>query len=333
MSERDDPVLSARRRPLARWAVRLGGGLVCTLAVLACAGALYQWIAGSLDRHAHPPPGRFVEVAGLRMHLVCMGQVSPTVVLDSGLSDTWMHWYKVQPEIAKVTRVCSYDRAGVGYSDPRPGPRTSRVIAQELHALLHNAGIAPPYVLVGHSAGGLNSLMFASLYRAEVAGMVLEDSSHPDQLRRFPEAGATQAGFVRSMQWQRLLMPFGIPRLLGWCGTSMPERRAEFRAFDCTVKQKQGWLAESAAFEESLDQVRATGSLGDMPLVVVSQAPSVPAAERFLALWYQLQDDLARRSSRGRRVVAQGSRHDIALDRPDVVIAAIREVVAECRRQ
>jgi pimeloyl-ACP methyl ester carboxylesterase len=316
-----------------RWAGYLAGGLVCFLILLACAGALYQWIAGSWDRHSNPAPGEFVEVNGLRMHLLCIGQGSPTVVLDSGLSDTWLHWYKVQPEVAKFTRVCAYDRAGVGLSDPRPGPRTSRVMAEELHTLLRNAGVAPPFVLAGHSMGGLNVRMYASLYRVEVAGMVLVDSCHPDQPRRIPEFEKSSEYRRRQIERDRVLMPFGIPRLLGWCGTAVPGRQAAHRSFDCTVQQKRGTLAEMAGSNDSFAQAGATGSLGDMPLIVVSEAPSSAAAKQFLAYWYPMQDELARLSSRGSRVHAQGSGHMIALDRPDVVIAAIRDVVAHCRRQ
>ena len=330
MPELPTPALSDRRSPVARWAGYSAGLLI----LLACAGALYQSTAGMRDRRSNPPPGRFVEVAGLRMHLVCTGQGSPTVILDSGLSDTWLHWYKVQPEVAKLVRVCAYDRAGLGWSDPRPGPRTSRVIAEELHTLLRNAGVAPRFVLVGHSMGGLDVLMYASLYRAEVVGMVLVDSSHPDQYRRFPaEIKSGAAPWLRAMNRDRVLMPFGIPRLLGWCGTALPERRAEFRAFDCTAQQKLGTMAEIAGFNESLDQVRATGSLGDLPLIVISEAPSDAASKRFLSFWYPLQDELAHRSSRGRRVIAEGSSHQVHRDRPDVVSAAIREVVAQSRRQ
>lgn len=330
-------MLSKRRRRVVRWAGYVAGGLACLLLFLACVGALYQWIAGSLDRRSNPPPGRFVEVNGLRMHLYCIGQGSPTVVLDSGLSDTWLHWYKVQPEVAKFTRVCAYDRAGLGWSEPRPGARTSRVIAEELHALLRNAGVAPPYVLAGHSMGGLNVRMYASLYRAEVVGMLLVDACHPDQPRRLPgfEAGSEQRR--REIERDRLLMPFGVPRLLGWCGnwygTAVAGRLAALRSFDCAVPQKRGTLAEMASSNDNFDQVRATGPLGDIPLIVVSQGPSAADAKPFLAAWYPMQDELARLSSRGSRVIAQGSSHMIALDRPDVVIAAIRDVVAQCRRQ
>ena len=313
---------------MARWAGYLAGLLI----LLACAGALYQLIGGILDRQFNPPPGQFVAVDGLRMHLVCTGQGSPTVVLDSGLSNSWLHWYKVQPEVAKFARVCSYDRAGLGWSDPRPGPRTSKVIAEELHTLLRNAGIAPPFVLVGHSIGGLNMQMYASLYRSEVSGMVLVDSVHADQRRVFGADFKRGSDYWTSvMKRNGRLMPFGIPRLRGWCGTSLPDRRAELRAFDCTVQQTRGWLAEETGSETSSEEVGATGSFGDLPLVVVSRGPTDPAQKPFLAVWYTLQDSLAHRSTRGHRIIAEGAGHDIHLDRPDVVITAIRDVWDQCR--
>ena len=323
MLGQSNPILPTRLGRVTRWAGYLAGLLI----LLACAGALYQFLGGMLDKHFNPPPGQFVEVDGLRMHLVCTGQGSPTVVLDPGLSNSWLHWYKVQPEVAKFARVCSYDRAGLGWSDPRPGPRTSKVIAEELHSLLRNAGIAPPFVLVGHSIGGLNMQMYASLYRSEVSGMVLVDSVHADQRRVFGAEFQRGSEYWTSVMKRNLwLMPFGIPRLLGWCGTSLPDRRAALRAFDCTAQQNRGWLAEETGSETSSNQVRATGSLGDLPLVVVSRGPTNAAQKPFLAVWFALQDSLAHRSTHGRRIIAEGAGHDIHLDRPDVVIAAIRDV-------
>ncbi|HUB78614.1 MAG TPA: alpha/beta hydrolase [Bryobacteraceae bacterium] len=325
MSGQSHLILPERRSRMARWAGYVAGILV----LAACAGALYQQIGGMLDRRFNPPPGRFVLVDGLRMHLVCTGQGSPTVVLDSGLSNTWLHWYKVQPEVAKFTRVCSYDRAGLGWSDPWPGPRTSKVIAQELHVLLRNAGVAPPFVLVGHSIGGLNMQMYASLYRSEVSGMVLVDSVHADQNRFFGAEYQRGSDYWTGFMKRNLrLMPFGIPRLLGWCGTALADRRAEFRAFDCTAQQVRGWLAEEAGSDASAAQVRATGPFGDLPLVVVSRGPE-NTQQSFLKVWYTLQVSLAQRSTRGRRVIAERAGHDIHLDRPDVVIAAIRDVWGE----
>ena len=163
-------------------------------------------------------PGRRFDVGGYKMHMDCAGEGTPTVILDSGLGDSYVSWRKVQPEIAKFTRVCSYDRAGIGYSDSSSQPRTSKVIAGELHALLQAAGVPPPYVLVGHSMGGYDVRVFASIYRNEVAGMVLVDASHPDQENRFPpELKNMEGSWRREAEFMEYTMPFGIPRLFGFC--------------------------------------------------------------------------------------------------------------------
>jgi pimeloyl-ACP methyl ester carboxylesterase len=323
---------SSGRRCL-RWLTHAAVLLVGFLVLLAGMGAAYQYIANLRDRRSNPPPGKYVDVGGFRMHLYCLGQGSPAVILDSGLSDTWLHWNKVQPQVARFTRVCSYDRAGLGWSDPSPRQRTSRVIAQELHTLLQNAGILPPFILVGHSMGGLNTRMYAGLYPSEVAGMVLVDAAHPEQNQRLPNPGNP---WLSSMRRQKRLMPFGIPRLLGWCGQGMDEAQPAFRAFDCTVQQKAGWLAEEDSIGQSMAQVRATGALGDMPLVVLSQdsddrQPGFEYRKSFHAAWEQLQEELARLSTRGVRRIARGSGHQIHRERPDLVVAAIRDVLVQLR--
>jgi len=296
-------------------------------------GAAYQWVANVRDRKANAPPGKMIDVGGFRMQLYCVGDGTPSVILDSGLSDTWLHWYKVQPQVAQFTRVCSYDRAGLGWSEPSPRPRTSRVIAEELHTLLGKAGVHPPFVLVGHSFGGLNVRMYASLYPSDVVGMVLVDACHPEQNQRLPNV---RNPWLEAMLWQKRLMPFGIPRLLGWCGQGMAEVQPAFRSFDCTVQQKAGWFAEEASFSESLRQVGATRSLGAMPLMVLShdpgtQQPDFEQRRSFEMTWAQMQEELAQLSSRSSRRIAAGSGHQIHRERPDVVIGAIRDVVAQCR--
>ena len=139
----------------------------------------------------------------------------------------------MQPQIAQFVRVCSYDRAGLGYSDSSPRPRTSKVIAEELHTLLHiagnSAGIAAPYILVGHSMGGYDVRLYASLYRNEVAGMVLVDASHPEQTEAFP-GGVERYGrglACESRSFWNSTTPFGIPRLLGFCAHEVDARAAE----------------------------------------------------------------------------------------------------------
>ena len=199
-------------------------GLFSILLEVLLAGASYQFFSNRRDLRLHPPPGQMIDIGGYRLHLYCTGQGLPTVVFDSGLSDDSITWYKVQPEIAKVARSCSYDRAGLGWSDPSPLPRTSRVVAEELHRLLKSAKIEGPLILVGHSLGGLNIRMFAALYPMDTAGVVLVDSAYPDQYKRLPvEVQSYNEKFLRRLGYFEDTMLFGWPRLSGWCDQWPPK--------------------------------------------------------------------------------------------------------------
>jgi pimeloyl-ACP methyl ester carboxylesterase len=302
---------------------------------LAAAGFLYQNISETRDRRAHPMPGERIDIGGYQLHIDCSGEGTPAVILDSGLGDGYVSWRKVQPQIAAFTHVCSYDRAGYGYSDSSPRSRTSRQIAEELHALLRNAGIAPPYLLVGHSVGGFNVRLFASLYRSEVAGIVLVDSSHPDQQKRFPPAlNDIDAGWLREQEFLEIAMPFGFPRLLGFCGND-----AEARAAECNFHSLRESVAELKAVSKSAAEAAASGSLGDIPLAVLSEDPNTPQYDLPEDLvkpandaWQQMQNELAQLSTRSTHTIALHSGHYIQLDRPDVVLAAIREIANEVRQ-
>jgi len=329
MSATTNPRASARswRRIIVR-------SLVLLVVLLATAGFIYENISEARDRRFNPMPGQLIDVGGHGMHINCTGQGSPIVILDSGLGDSYISWHKVQPQIAQFTRVCSYDRAGLGYSDPSPRPRTSKVMAEELHALLHNAGIVPPYILAGHSMGGYNVRLFASLSRSEVAGMVLLDASHPEQQKRFPQAlNDLDKTWLREQEFLEFSMPFGIPRLLGFCG-----KDAEVRAADCNFHSAQEGFAELRAFPESAAQTATTGALGDIPLAVLSHDPDRPEPDLPEDLlkptneaWQQMQDELAHLSTRSTHVIANNSGHYIQLDRPDLVIEAVHKVVDEAR--
>jgi pimeloyl-ACP methyl ester carboxylesterase len=310
-------------------------GLLILVLVLAAAGFLYENISEARDRRFHPMPGRLVDVGGYKLHINCTGQGTPAVILDSGLGDSYVSWLKVQPQMAKFTQVCSYDRAGLGYSESSPHPRTSKVMAEELHTLLHNAGIAPPYVLVGHSMGGYNVRLFASTYRSEVAGMVLVDSSHPDQDRRFPQAlNDLNKTWVREQEFLAFSMPFGIPRLMGFC-----ESDPVIRAADCNYHSAREGLTVLRTFPESAAQAATTGSLGDLPLAVLSRDPDMPMPDIPADLekpindqWNQMQDELARLSTRGTRTIARKSGHYVQIDRPELVVEAVRNVVDQARQ-
>ena len=311
-----------------------------TLAILILAapfgGFLYQNISLLRDRRANPMPGRLVDVGSHKMHLDCTGQGSPPVVLDSGLGDSYFEWQTVQPQIAKFVEVCSYDRAGMGYSDASPRPRTARVFAEELHSLIHAAGLEPPYILVGHSMAGFTVRLYAAQYRPDVAGIVLVDSSHPDQFNRLPPAPpGTDAKWIQEAEFLELTTPIGMPRLLGDCGDS-----AALRAAECTFDDARENAAERRTFRESAAQAGAAGDLGSLPLIVLSQSPNhhdlgVPADLQAATnrAWDGLQRELARLSTRGTRVIAENSGHYIQQDRPDVVIDAVREIVAEYRQR
>jgi pimeloyl-ACP methyl ester carboxylesterase len=316
-------------------------GLACLAALTAATGAAYQFISVVRDRRDYPMPGRLVDVGGYKMHIYCTGQGTPTVILDSGLGDSFTSWRKVQPQVAQYTRVCSYDRAGLGYSDPSPGSRTSKDIAQELYRLLQNAGVPAPVVIVAHSVAGYDVRLYASLYRNEVAGVVLVDSSHPDQERRFPAAlKEMETGVDHEIEIEKFLMPFGIPRLFasrdptGCCHNTAADRAAR-----CNLNSVREGQAEFRSFSESASQAATTGSLGNIPLVVLSHdpeepEPGIPAdlGKAIDSAWGKMQQELARLSTQSKRTIAKNSGHYIQLDRPDVVVEAVRNVVEQIRR-
>lgn len=169
------------RPGLKRWIKRALASLVLLIICAAVAGVVYEQVGRRRDRERFTRVGRAFDVGGRTLNLACEGEGSPAVVLESGAGAPGYSWVNVQSEIAKFTHVCSYDRAGYGWSDAGPYPRTSAAIADDLHALLRAAGVAPPYVLVGASFGGLNVRVYAGKYPGETAGVVLVDSSHEDQ--------------------------------------------------------------------------------------------------------------------------------------------------------
>ena len=188
-----------------RWTMRILVVLGALLVVAALSGATYQWLATRKELAATPPPGRLVDIGGYRLHLWCTGDGAPAVILDTGLGGSSAGWGFVQPEVARFTRVCSYDRAGMGYSDPGPSPRTARRIASELAELLARSGIAGPVVLVGASIAGFNVRVFASDHPERAAGLVLVDASHEDDAHEVP----------RMARFVPLLSTIGVLRLFG----------------------------------------------------------------------------------------------------------------------
>jgi len=299
---------SVAARPTVSWR-KVVIAILGLFALLAVAGASYQAIANRVDAGRYPEPGRLVDIGGFRLNLNCSGKGSPTVILEAGLGDFMGEWSRVQPEIAKFTRVCSYDRAGYGGSDPGPMPRTSSRIVEELHRLLQSAGEPRPYLLVGSSFGGYNVRVFNGKYPNEVAGLLLVDATQEDQYSLLPKAWQTiskemlerwrsQAG------WSSLYIDFGVARMLLRLRGLRPSR---------LVLQSKYLKARASELEQiqvSAAQARAAGTLGDKPLLVLTAGkitdPSLRGGlsasdfDRFENTWVNdLQMRLMRLSSRG----------------------------------
>ena len=331
MSEQRAERVSSPKRRGRGWRVCLGG-MVAVLLGLMVLGALYESLAEAADRRAYPAPGWLVDVGGYRLHINCAGTGGPTVVIDAGAGDwsaSWSSW--VQPGVAKTTRVCTYDRAGMGWSDPGPLPRTAGRFADELHTLLQRAGIPGPYVLVGHSSGGLTVRLFAHSYPAEVAGVVLIDSMNPRP--GTPAAPATPPQ-ARAGDLSLLTLParIGVLRLLAGplrlkSGLS-PEMADAYVAYSVAPRQLQtSLLDENAGIGSSLAQASAVTSLGDLPLIVVSRGLASDAD------WQRLQADLLRLSSRSEQRFADRSGHNVQIDQPEAVVGAIVAMVERVRGQ
>ena len=352
-SKKDSSSGSSRpRRTIKQRLLRLLAVFSLVLAGLLVLGLISQAIANAVDAARYPMPGKLVDIGGYQLHVNCTGTGSPTVILDAGLGGTSLDWSKVQPAVARFTRVCSYDRAGYGWSETAPNtPRTSQQIVTELHSLLTHAKINGPYVLVGHSIGGLNMRLYAYRYPAEVVGMVLLDATSE---RQFAPFGTHAAYFppqdvnaaILQLQVYRVAAYFGLTRLTLQTGLAPLE---DFAAYPSAVKpivlahasQTRYYSTEHdeyAALQESAAQVRAarqaSPSYGKLPLIVLSQDFSQDQSaqgKQTAATWDALQQDIASLSSNSQHSVAQHSGHYIQLDRPDLAIAAIQSVWQQAR--
>ena len=313
-----------------------------------------------LDQH-YAGPQTLVKIGRRRrLNLLIAGEGAPTVIFAAGLNGTALHWARVQPAVALKTRTVAFDKAGMGFSDPGPSPRTASAVIDDLRAALKAAGIAPPYVLVGHSAGGPQMRLFAFRHPEEVVGMVMVDSSSEYQDRRLGEAagdrGTETARRALLRDFSRLarlagagaLTP-GTPDYDRAVGPPSPMLTPAVQAAHVAQRTSPGfWRAlrsESAASQSvSSDEVAAARKslgetpLGDMPLIVLTAGKTIAprpgeaaaATEARVAVWRAMHDEIAALSTRGeRRTVDAG--HGIQVEKPEVVIAAIEEVLALAR--
>jgi len=345
-----------------RWLGRVALGFLILLLVLMATGAIYQAVANARDAKTYKPVDQMVDVNGIQMRLDCRGSGSPTVVLEAGAQSSSIYWVRIQDDVAEFTRVCSYDRAGYGWSDTVHEAMLPQQVAEMLHNLLERGGEQPPYLMVGHSFGGIYVRTFTVKYPDEVVGMVLVDSSHENQSQQTPpeiaespewiqlqEAGAT------SLRILPIAAPIGVLRAF----KLMDPAVANLQLPD---QEKVPALAEmyrtgfiGAYARESNMIATYSGQprkLGDIPLIVLSQKmevtdvqkmfePYPPAIKSLLTTEVmqgvadtnnENQNELAALSTRGKRIIVEGSGHFIQLDKPQVVIDAIREVFGQIAR-
>ncbi|MEK6287158.1 MAG: alpha/beta hydrolase [Acidobacteriota bacterium] len=255
--------------------------------------------------------GSMIDLGSRKLYINCSGEAvigSPTVVLEAGLNASSETWSNIQPEIAKFTRVCSYDRAGMRKSDPSPQqPTTSSQIARELHLLLSKSGVTGRLVLVGHSLGGLIVRMYASLYPKDVAGIVLVDSVHEEETARW--LAMLPAETRKEMEAR------GGKRLLGVTQIDLEKSNAEMQAANWRTRVPLVVLSRG----------KTSYNPDDYPPQLRSLAPKGEE------LRIKLQEDLARRSSRSKHIFAEKSGHLIHRDQPELVIDSIRQVVEAAR--
>jgi pimeloyl-ACP methyl ester carboxylesterase len=304
--------------------------IMASIVALASSGALYQYIGTKLDEQKYPAVGRMVEVGGYKLHMIEEGQNhnGPTVIIETGSGETSFGWRSIQSEIAKFARVITYDRAGYGSSDASLLVRTSENIIKELHTMLHNSGVPTPYILVGHSFGGLNMQLFASTYSDEVAGVILVDSLNE---KDFQKTSVTL--YENSMNYvmkSKKIMEsyFGIKRLMSDLGIH------KIKAMRLPTKFVVSDINERSHFADDAEQLRQVDqSLGDKPLIVISAGKPWPGEENadLNSVWPKLQADLVKKSLRGKQMIAERSGHRINVEQPEIIVDAVRDMVAELR--
>jgi pimeloyl-ACP methyl ester carboxylesterase len=320
------------------------------VAALIVAGAVYERVGEWRDHRRYPQIGRSIDIGGRTLNLYCSGEGAPTVVFEGAGHTAGYAWIASQSEVAKFTRACWYDRAGYGWSDPAPSPRTFQAIAQDLHALLHAAAVPAPYVLVGATSGAFHVRVYNALYPTDVAGAVLIHAADPDVFAHEPEymkgGVASLPHFLQAVSCKVLapvMLRLGLLRLMGNPGSGRPfgianlsrdqQQELSFLSNNPATVQTEG---EACALDESMAQVRAAGSFGERPLIVLAgsrpyRAPAARYAKATDALneyWFhELQPRLAALSTHGRLVLEEQA------EAPDSVLASIRDVVAQIRLQ
>ena len=270
-------------------------------------------------------PGRLVDIGGYRLHIYCVGEGVPSIIFDSGVGGFSLEWSRVQNVLARRTRVCSYDRAGYGWSDLGPLPRTSERITRELHTLLERAGVAGPYIIAGHSFGGYNAQLFARNYPDQTAGLVLIDSSHPEQIERLP---GPEPGTIKRVR------PGSNSYVVSWYfpHPNFPDENALMaQRIMQSWQHKMTWREEMTVFSVSAKQVKASRPMPEVPVLVLTRGrsfwPGYSKGDETERVWMELQDELSQLGANPVHLIAERSGHVIHLDQPGIVITALQTML------
>lgn len=327
-----------------RLAIRVGAGAVLLVVVLLILGAITELVLERRDAHRFPPPGRLVDVGGRALHIRCAGSGSPTLVLEMGAGTSSLVWETVYRDLSRVTHVCAYDRAGYGWSDAGPMPRTGDALVSDLHALLRASGEHGPFVLAGHSFGGWVIRLYRARHPENVVGIALVDAAHPRQWRELPpEIWSMTRSVAGTMGWMATAGRFGLLRL-------MVDRLATQRlpdsvmpAYRATVIRPSAiasFASEVANSERIAERVEKLDDLDDLPLAVVTAGRSFDAFravapdwpfEEAQRTWMRLQAEFLGLSTRSRQYVSPESTHDIQTDDPGLVVTALTDLVEVVR--
>jgi pimeloyl-ACP methyl ester carboxylesterase len=295
---------------LSKWKRRLARLAIVCLAILAF-GTIYEAYAVRRDTARYPPPGQVAEIRGRKIHLNCTGHGHPTVVLESAFAGPALLWLPLQTEIESVTRVCSYDRDGLGWSADSGQPRTAAAFSSDLHASLAAVGESGPFVLVGHSLGGMLVLNYARQYPAEVAGVVLLDSTHPGQFAPGSEQWKDHQTVLKFMPYLTTAAYMGWLRAALWIGDRLkplplaePSRK-QYISLASSPKAAGALKAEAQALYQLCADSLPLPNLGSKPLLVVSAERTAIEEPAMVGL----HEEMARLSSVGERVVVKDASH------------------------
>jgi pimeloyl-ACP methyl ester carboxylesterase len=307
-------------------------GVLVVMTLVAVSGGAYQAISSHQELLGNPAPGQLIDIGGHRLHIFCTGTGAPAVILDTGLGGSFLGWGFVQPEVAKFARVCSFDRAGMGFSDPGPVPRTSTRIAAELHALLDRTGMQEPVVLVGASFGGFDMRVFASQYQDRSAALVLVDASHEDQGARYAAAGVPEQGiwYARAVP---LAAALGVMRIAGNSLEHEEELPATMRRYAYigrSTKAYRSVVDEYLYVGQSAAEVKSTRRKLNMPVIVLTagQSDDLPQAR---AAWQEMQRDQLELSDLSCQITDEQAHHVMAIETPQVVVRTINLAVNAVR--